>query len=52
MTPFGRYEVTEKRPARYFHAGVETHLGQHLLDLVERFAPEIREVRSISASIF
>src|SRR5712671_3899916 len=31
-----------RRPARHFHAEMQTHLGQHFLDLVERLAAEIR----------
>src|SRR3954452_7743462 len=30
------------RPARYFHAEMQTHLRQHFLDLVERLAAEVR----------
>src|SRR4029453_1976091 len=29
------------RPIRHLHAEVQTHAGQHLLDLVERLAPEV-----------
>src|SRR4051812_42104557 len=31
-----------RRPARHFHAEVQTHLGQHFLDLVQRLAAEVR----------
>ncbi len=31
-----------RRPVRHFHAEVQTHAGQHLLDLVQRLAAEIR----------
>src|SRR6266478_9818305 len=31
-----------RRPARHFHAEVQPHLGQHLLDLVQRLAAEVR----------
>src|SRR4051794_17556797 len=30
------------RPARHFHAEMQTHLRQHFLDLVERLAAEVR----------
>src|SRR5262245_40612956 len=30
-----------RRPAGYFHAQVQPHLGEHFLDLVERLAPEV-----------
>src|SRR5204863_7738956 len=31
-----------RRPARHFHAEMQTHLRQHFLDLVERLAAEVR----------
>src|SRR3984885_9604507 len=31
-----------RRPARHFHAEMQTHLGQHFLDLVQRLAAEVR----------
>src|ERR1700733_7454704 len=31
-----------RRPARHFHAEMQTHLGQHFLDFVERLAAEVR----------
>src|SRR6478735_6245936 len=31
-----------RRPARHFHAEMQSHLGQYFLDLVQRLAPEVR----------
>src|SRR5690606_6376119 len=31
-----------RRPARHFHAEVETHRSQHFLDFVQRLAAEVR----------
>ena len=31
-----------RRPARHFHAQMQAHLRQNLLDLVERLAAEVR----------
>src|SRR5262252_8007774 len=42
LEPFGEFVDVLGRPARYFHAEMEAHLGEHFLDLVERLAAEIR----------
>src|SRR5262252_6015144 len=42
LEPFGEFVDVLGRPAGYFHAEMEAHLGQHFLDLVERLAAEIR----------
>src|SRR5262249_13706287 len=39
------------RPARHFHAEMQTHLGQHLLDLVERLAPEIGRAQHLGFAL-
>src|SRR5262245_55195864 len=33
------------RPVRHLHLQVQTHAGQHLLDLVQRLAPEVRRAQ-------
>src|SRR6478752_2910034 len=38
----GQFVDILRRPARHFHAEMQTHLGQHFLDLVERLATEVR----------
>src|ERR1700694_2243859 len=35
-------------PARHFHSEVQSHLGQHFLDLVQRLAAEVRSTQHFS----
>src|SRR3984893_8791577 len=42
LEPLGEFIDIVRRPAGDVHSEVEAHLGQHFLDLIQRFAPEIR----------
>src|SRR6266436_2345941 len=39
------------RPTRHFHAEMKPHLSQHLLDLVERLAPEVRRAQHLGLGL-
>src|SRR4051794_35713673 len=45
LEPLGQFVDILRRPARHFHAEMQTHLGQHFLDLVQRLAAEVRSAQ-------
>src|SRR5947208_11132936 len=42
LEALGQFVDVLRWPARHFHAEMQTHLGQHFLDLVQRLAAEVR----------
>ena len=42
LEALGQFVDILRRPARHFHAEMQTHLSQHFLDLVQRLAAEVR----------
>src|ERR1700757_2515680 len=42
LEALGQFVDILRRPARHFHSEMQTHLGQHFLDLVQRLAAEVR----------
>src|SRR5580700_9321981 len=51
LEAFGELVDILGRPAGYFHAEMESHLGKHFLDLVERLAAEIRRAQHLALGL-
>src|SRR5208283_3950412 len=51
LEPLGEFVDIVRRPAGDVHAEMEAHLGQHFLDLVQRFAPEIRRPEHVRLTL-
>src|SRR6516164_1795085 len=51
LEAFGQLIDVVWRPSRHLHAEMEAHLGQHLLDLVERLSPEIRGAQHLGFAL-
>src|SRR5882672_5650891 len=51
VEPLGQILDVLRRPARDLHAEMQPHLGQHLLDLVQRLAAEVRRPQHLALGL-